>query len=67
MKCVNWAGKLSVHIIEGTITVIMSFLALTSLYLFESLTLKLCGFAGSVLAGFIAAYYLGKARGEHKE
>jgi len=67
MKFVKWLGKLSAHLIEGTITVAMSFLALASLFMFDSLALKLCGFFGSVLIGYGAAYFLGKARGEHKE
>lgn len=67
MKFVKWLGKLSAHLIEGTITIAMSFLALASLFMFDSLALKLCGFFGSVLIGYGAAYFLGKARGEHKE
>ncbi|MDE8555316.1 hypothetical protein [Pantoea vagans] len=67
MKFVKWLGKLSAHLIEGTITVVMSFIALASLFVFDSLALKLCGFFGSVLMGYGAAYFLGKARGEHKE
>ncbi|MBW1213815.1 hypothetical protein KYI92_09385 [Pantoea allii] len=67
MKFVKWLGKLSAHLLEGTITIIMSFLALASLYIFDSLALKLCGFFGAFIIGYGAAYFLGKVRGEHKE
>ncbi|MCW0345934.1 hypothetical protein NB703_004027 [Pantoea ananatis] len=67
MKSVNLLAKLSAHLLEGTITVIMSFLALASLYVFDSWPLKLCGFAGCFLVGYGAAYWLGKAGREHKE
>jgi len=67
MKFVKWLGKLSAHLIEGTITAVMSFVALASLFVFDSLALKLGGFFGSALMGYGAAYFLGKARGEHKE
>ncbi|MGC1097929.1 hypothetical protein WKH53_11475 [Pantoea agglomerans] len=67
MKFVKWLGKLSAHLVEGMITALMSFVALASLFVFDSLALKLCGFFGSVLMGYGAAYFLGKARGEHKE
>ncbi|NQS86347.1 hypothetical protein ACRPHS_13385 [Pantoea allii] len=67
MKFVKWLGKLSAHLLEGTITIIMSFLALASLYIFDSLALKLCGFFGAFIIGYGTAYFLGKVRGEHKE
>ncbi|THB84131.1 hypothetical protein E1N66_12045 [Pantoea allii] len=66
MKFVKWLGKISAHLLEGTITVVMSFVALASLFVFDSLALKLCGFFGAVLLGYGSAYFLGKARGEHK-
>jgi hypothetical protein len=66
MKFVKRLGKLSAHVIEGTITVVMSFVALASIFVFDSLALKLCCFFGAVLLGYGAAYVLGKVRGEHK-
>ncbi|MCH9296409.1 hypothetical protein QM637_15040 [Pantoea allii] len=67
MKSVNLLAKLSAHLLEGTITVAMSFIALASLFVFDSLALKLCGFVGAIVIGYGAAYFLGKARGEHRE
>ena len=67
MKSVNLLGKFTAHLLEGTITVVMSFVALASLFVFDSLALKLCGFIGAVVMAYGAAYFLGKARGEHKE
>ncbi|TPE19152.1 hypothetical protein FJP62_03625 [Pantoea vagans] len=67
MKFANLLAKLSAHFLEGTITVAMSFIALASLFVFDSLALKLCGFFGAVVIGYGAAYFLGKVRGEHKQ
>lgn len=67
MKSVNLLAKLSAHLLEGTITVAMSFIALASLFVFDSVAMKACGFIGAVVIGYAAAYYLGKVRGEHKQ
>ncbi|QGY29158.1 hypothetical protein [Pantoea cypripedii] len=70
MKFVNWLAKsigwLLSHAIEGTITVAMSFLALASFYIFDSLVMKLTGFFGSFIVGYLAAYCLGKLRGDDR-
>ncbi|MEN4796338.1 hypothetical protein [Pantoea agglomerans] len=67
MKFVKWLGKLSAHLIEGMITVVMSFVALASLFVFDSLALKICVCFGAIIIGYAAAYYLGMVRGEHKQ
>jgi hypothetical protein len=71
MRFVNWLAKaigwFLAHAIEGTITVAMSFLALASFYIFDSIAMKIVGFFGSFIVAYIAGYYLGKLRGEHKE
>ncbi|MFP3436186.1 hypothetical protein R0K18_00055 [Pantoea sp. SIMBA_133] len=67
MKSVNLLAKLSANRLEGTITVVMSFIALASLFVFDSLALNLCGFFGAIVIGYGAAYFLGKARAEHRE
>ncbi len=64
VKAIGW---LLAHALEGTITVAMSFVALASFYIFDSLTMKLAGFFGSMIVGYLAAYYLGKLRGEHRD
>ncbi|GAA3582810.1 hypothetical protein GCM10023078_08330 [Gibbsiella greigii] len=71
MKFVNWLAKsvgwLLAHAIEGTITVAMSFIALASFYIFDSLTTKFIGFFGAIIIGYLSAYYFGKLRGEGKD
>jgi hypothetical protein len=70
MRFVNWLAKaigwfLS-HALQGTITVVMSFIALASLTVFDSVVMKLIGFFGSFAVVYLATYFLGKTRGEHK-
>ena len=71
MKFVNWLTKalvwLLAHIFEGAVTVVASFTALASLFIFDSLILKIFGVVGSFFIAYISAYYFGKVRGEDKE
>ncbi len=70
MKFVNWLTKavvwLLAHIFEGTITLVASFTALASLFLFDSTIFKFFGFVGSFIIAYIATYYFGRVRGEHR-
>ena len=71
MRFVNWLGKaigwFLAHALQGTITVVMSFIALASLTIFDSVAMKLTGFFGSFVVVYVASYFLGKVRGEHKQ
>ena len=70
MKFVNWLGKflgwfLS-HALQGTITVIMSFMGLFSLFAFENTAMKVIGFITSFAIAYMISYWLGKVRGEDR-
>jgi len=70
MKFANWVAKsigwLLTHALQGIITVIVSFTAIASFYIFDSIPMKILGFIASLIIGYAATYYLGKLRGEDK-
>lgn len=70
MKFVTWLGKalgwFFAHALQGTVTVVMSFIAIFSLFIFDNIALKFTAFIGSFAIVYLVSYFLGKVRGEHK-
>ncbi|MFG1174493.1 hypothetical protein AAFN90_13065 [Erwiniaceae bacterium CAU 1747] len=65
-KFAKFTGWIVAHVLEAMTTGITTLAAFFSLYLFNSLAMKLVGFFGFLLLGFLLSIVLAKLRGEDK-
>ncbi|MBP2171373.1 hypothetical protein J2125_004565 [Erwinia toletana] len=66
-KIANFSSWLAAHFIEAMTTGITTFAAIASLFLAESIVMKLACFLGFLALGFVISIGLAKSRGEDKE
>ena len=66
-KSAKFTGWIVSHALEALTTGITTLAAVFSLYLFNSLAMKLVGFVGFLLLGFLLSIVLAKLRGEDRE
>lgn len=66
-KFAKFIGWIAAHILEAITTGVTAIAALASLYLADSMAMKLFYFIGFLASGFVISIFLAKLRGEDKE